>query len=106
MDELGVMLGVARNATALGGACRRRRAVRERERIASAQMGKLLPSLRSIGWSTLFAKDRPGDDVERKATVFPIAAWSVLGREAEGECGDDAGALGQLSMSERSGIYS
>ena len=44
--------------------------VRERERIASAVLGKLLPSLKTIGWSTHFAKDRPGDDVERNATVF------------------------------------
>ncbi|KAI0687153.1 hypothetical protein C8T65DRAFT_819090 [Cerioporus squamosus] len=44
--------------------------VQERERIASALLAKMLPSLKTIGWSTYFAKDRPGDDVERKATVF------------------------------------
>ncbi|KAI0794092.1 hypothetical protein C8Q74DRAFT_556500 [Fomes fomentarius] len=47
-------------------------AVGERERIGSTLMGALLPSLKSIGWSTYFAKDRPGDDVERKATIFQI----------------------------------
>lgn len=51
-------------------------AVRERERMASTLMGTLLPSLKSIGWSTYFAKDRPGDDVERKATVFSTQASS------------------------------
>ncbi|RPD64189.1 hypothetical protein L227DRAFT_495694, partial [Lentinus tigrinus ALCF2SS1-6] len=44
--------------------------VREREHIASALLAKLLPSLKTIGWSTCFAKDRPGDDVERKVTTF------------------------------------
>ena len=44
--------------------------IRERERIASAHLAKLLPSLKTIGWNTYFAKDRPGDDVERKATTF------------------------------------
>ncbi|TFK90140.1 hypothetical protein K466DRAFT_644575 [Polyporus arcularius HHB13444] len=59
--------------------------VRERERIASALLAKLLPSLETIGWSTYFAKDRPGDDVERKATV--LARDSLEGKAAMGRRG-------------------
>ena len=46
--------------------------VRERERLASDLFGAMLPSLKTIGWSTYFAKDRAGDDVARKKIVFSI----------------------------------
>ncbi|KAI0741627.1 hypothetical protein C8Q80DRAFT_1260211 [Daedaleopsis nitida] len=44
--------------------------VRKREHVASVLLGKMLSSLKTIGWSTYFAKDRPGDDVGRKTIIF------------------------------------
>ncbi|KAI1793502.1 hypothetical protein LXA43DRAFT_942349 [Ganoderma leucocontextum] len=43
-------------------------AVRERERLASGLVGKALPSLKTIGWSSFFSKGGTGDSTQRKTT--------------------------------------